>query len=181
MINFKIEVKGMDRLNSKINNICSGLKEASEQGTLKGAEAISKLAISFAPGAVKGEIKVELCEEGNLENAVAARVFNSTSRHEWTSYVEFGTGLFVDDQGNPDAIRLKVSTQIPWYIHVDMVPENFARFGYPKVVGRNGQLFWEVVGSHPQPYMQPAAFSGRDKAVEEVTKAISNMLMKEGK
>ncbi len=33
----------------------------------------------------------------------------------------------VDDQGNPEAIRLKRAKSIPWYIHVSMVPKSFEK------------------------------------------------------
>ena len=119
---------------------------------------------------MKGTIQAEIIDKSG--KTIAGRVFNDTSPYFWSSFVEFGTGVMVDDQGNPDAIRLKRAKQIPWYIHVSMVPPEFAKYGHRIVVGRNGEQYYEVFGMQPSPYMHPAAFQSRDKNVQAVAREI---------
>lgn len=171
----KVEVKGMDRLKNKLTNIANKLPAAAESGIKKALENTSKYAIAFAPGSVANAIKLELVDKGTGE-VIAGRVFNDVGMLPWSSYIEFGTGAYVDDQGNDEAIRLKVSTKIPWYIHVSMVPESFAKYNYPLVTGRNGEQYWEVLGAHPRPYMHPAAFAARDDNINAVAEAIHQMI-----
>ena len=112
----------------------------------------------------------------NSKDVIAARVFNDTKVVPWSSYTEFGTGLYVDNEGINDAIRLKRAKRIPWYIHVSMVPKSFARYGYPLVTGQNGEQYWEVDGMKPHPYMMPAAFQNRDRNVQAVLQSIQEMV-----
>ena len=106
---------------------------------------------------------------------IAGRVFTDTGITSFAPYVEFGTGIKVDDQGNPEAIRLKRAKKIPWYIHVSMVPESFARYGYSKIkIGT--EEYWECDGMYPHPYMHPAAFQNRDKNAQTVALALSEMI-----
>jgi len=134
-------------------------------------EQTRELAVRFAPGRVRGTIRAELLDQRGA--VIKARVFNDTSQEFWSSYVEFGTGVKVDDQGNPEAIRLKRAKRIPWYIHISMVPPSFARYGYPIVTGKNGERYYEVDGMRPHPYMKPAAFQSRDKNAQAVAGELS--------
>lgn len=148
---------------------------AVRQGVEAAARDTARLAVQFAPGPVKSAIRVELIDM-NSKDVIAARVFNDTKVVPWSSYTEFGTGLYVDNEGINDAIRLKRAKRIPWYIHVSMVPESFARYGYPLVTGQNGEQYWEVDGMKPHPYMMPAAFQNRDRNVQAVLQSIQEMV-----
>lgn len=114
--------------------------------------------------------------DADTGDVLKARVFNDTSAVPWSSYMEFGTGIYVDDEGVTDAIRLKRATKIPWYIHTSMVPASFAKYGYPLVAGRDGEMFWEVVGMHPHPYMHPAAVQSHDSSLQTVAEEIQEMI-----
>jgi hypothetical protein len=160
-----------------LQRIVDQIPKAAETGIKKALESTRKLAVSFAPGPVKGAIRIEIIDS-DTKDVIQGRVFNDTAQVPWSSYAEFGTGLYVDDQGNEEAIRLKRAKKIPWYIHVSMVPESFARYGYPVVIGANGQKYYEVDGMKPHPYMHPAAFQNRDKNVLLIASAIREMIKK---
>lgn len=170
----KVEVKRKPR-GLGLDGILQKLPKAVEKGIEEALENTRKLAISFAPGPAKGAILIEILD-ANTKHVIKGRIFNDTSQVPWSSYTEFGTGLYVDDQGNDEAIRLKRAKSIPWYVHVSMVPASFARYGYPLVTGKNGQKYYEVDGMKPHPYMHPAAFQNRDKNIQEVAKAIQEMI-----
>lgn len=175
MISF--EIKGIDSLENKIAKTVSGMHGAVEAGVKDALKSTADIAIRLAPGVVAKSIKVEILNS-NMEE-VAGRVFTDTKITSFAPYVEFGTGLKVDNQGNPDVIRLKRARMIPWYIHVSMVPKSFARYGYPKVrIG--GQEYWECDGMKPHPYMHPAAFQNRDGAVNAVASKLSKLMREAG-
>lgn len=168
-----IQLEGFESLEKRLNRIAAGVSGASARGVAGALEQTKVLAVRLARGRVKGTINVEMLDRKG--NPVAGRVFNDTSEYFWGSYIEFGTGIFVDDQGNPESIRLKRAKSIPWYIHVSMVPEKFSRYGYRIITGKNGEQFYEVYGMYPKPYMHPAAFQSRDKNVRVVADEIAKL------
>lgn len=172
---FTLETKGLQSFNRKMEEIIRKFPDAAQMGVHHAAESTQRLAVTFARGVLKRSIRVEVVDTENWD-IKASRVFNDTDTLPWSSYVEFGTGRYVDDEGVAEAERLKRAERIPWYIHVSMVPSSFARYGYPLVVGRNGEQYWEVDGMKPKPYLHPAAFQNRDKNVGLIAKTIGEML-----
>lgn len=171
----KFELKGTDRLEAKIRGICSRMHGSVLIGAQTAAEDTKNLAVRLAHGGVlKRSIKAEIFEI-DTGNVVVTRVFNDTSKAFWSSYVEFGTGRYVDNEGITDAIRLKRAKKIPWYIHVSMVPQSFEKYGYPRVGD-----FYEVDGMYPQPYMKPAGFERRQANLQEVANEIQKMFEEVG-
>lgn len=148
----------------------AGLPAAIAKGVDTALHDTADLAVRLAPHVVGNCIKVEMLDTSTGE--VTGRVYTDTGVTSFAPYVEFGTGVKVDDQGNPEAIRLKRAKHIPWYIHVSMVPRSFARYHYPLVIGKDGAQYWEVDGMYPHPYFHPAAFQRRDANVEAVEAAL---------
>lgn len=168
---FDIEICGVDRLEAKMRQICANLSDRAKVGVMNAAEDTRKLAVKLTHSSRIGTcIRAEIIDT-DANECVAARVFNDTGEVPWSSYAEFGTGLYVDNEGVTDAVRLKRAESIPWYIHVDMVPEDFGKYGYV----RSGD-FWIVHGMRPRPYMKPAAFQRRHENAEVVMKEIHAML-----
>lgn len=162
-----IEIK---RKSQELRRIREGVARAAAKGVEKALKDTSALAVRLAPRSVGRCIQVELLEAPT--GAVRGRVYTNTGITSFAPYVEFGTGVKVDDQGNPEAIRLKRAKSIPWYIHVSMVPRSFARYGYPLVTGKDGAQYWVVDGMYPHPYFHPAAFQRRDENLEAVQKEL---------
>lgn len=154
--------------------IAEKLSDTAQAAVLEAAKNTAQDAIHKAPGPVKSAIKTEI-EQNFDPDLVAARVYNDTMAVPWSSYTEFGTGRYVDNEGVTEAIRLKRAKSIPWYIHISMVPASFARYNYP-LVERNGEKYWEVDGMAPHPYMMPAAQANRQKSIEILAKKIEEMI-----
>ena len=165
-----MKTAGFEAFDKKLSGVIKRLPRSAASGVENAVDQTKDLAIRFAHGKVKGTIRAETIDKNG--KTISGRVFNDTSPYFWSSFVEFGTGVMVDDQGNPDAIRLKRAKQIPWYIHVSMVPPEFAKYGHRIVVGRNGEQYYEVFGMQPSPYMHPAAFQSRDKNVQAIASEI---------
>lgn len=168
---FGFEIRGVDRLEAKVRRICADLPDRAKVGVMDAAEETRKLAVKLTHSGRIGKcIRAEIIDTDTNE-CVAARVFNDTGEVPWSSYAEFGTGLYVDNEGIPDAVRLKRAESIPWYIHVDMVPADFGKYGYV----RSGD-FWIVHGMRPRPFMKPAGFQRRRENAETVLREIHAML-----
>lgn len=166
-----ITVKNFDKLTAKLEEICRRLPKTAEQAVKTSAEKTQKIAVRLARGrALKNCIKAEIIDTDTNE-VITYRIFNDTDELYWSSYVEFGTGLYVDNEGVDESIRLKRAKQIPWYVHVDMVDADFARFGYP----RQGN-YWVVDGMRPHPYLKPAGFERRSANTENIISAIKGMI-----
>lgn len=171
---FSVEVKGLDRLDRKLKHIAINLPNAAEKGVEKALKQTAEVAIRLAPAVVGKCIKIEMLNRTSGE--ILGRVYTDTKITYFAPYVEFGTGVKVDDQGNKEAIRLKRAKSIPWYVHISMVPASFAKYGYPIVTGANGQQYYEVDGMYPHPYMHPAAFGERDKNVKAVLESVRELI-----
>ena len=128
------------------------MSQAAQEGVNRAAQSTYAVVVSKAKGQLASCIRFEVV---NIpERCVkAARVFNDTGQIPWSSYVEFGTGLYVEDQGNREAIRLKRAKQIPWYIHVSMVPASFERYEMCIRDSRQGvsEGISAAVGDHYEP------------------------------
>ncbi len=171
---FNVEFKGFEHLERRLKHIIEGLPQAAEQGVEKALKQTADVAIRLAPGVVGKSIKVEMLDRSTGE--ILGRVYTDTKITYFAPYVEFGTGVDVDDQGNKEAIRLKRAKSIPWYIHISMVPASFAKYGYPLIEGQNGEKYYVVDGMKPHPYMHPAAFNERDHNVKAVADALSALV-----
>ena len=88
-----------------LQGVKAQISSAVRQGVEAAARDTARLAVQFAPGPVKSAIRVEFIDM-NSKDVIAARVFNDTKVVPWSSYTEFGTGLYVDNEGINDAIRL---------------------------------------------------------------------------
>lgn len=163
MITVEVKTKG------NLQGFIGSLSSAIAKGVDDAVALTAKQARRNTYGRLRNNILIEHVE--NSPTSQAARVYNNTDALPWSSYVEFGTGIYVDNEGITEAIRLKVSKSIPWYVPDWRVPASFARYGYPHVYF-GGRGYWEVEGMHPKPYMYPAAFSCRKKNVQAVADAI---------
>lgn len=171
---FSVQFKGGDHLDETLRRVIGNLPSAVETGMTMALKDTSLAAMRLAPGPVKKSIRYEIL--GNDGQVISGRVFTDTSITAFAPYVEFGTGVKVDNEGVDEAIRLKRAKKIPWYIHVSMVPASFAKYGYPLVTSWNGQKYWEVDGMYPHPYLKPAAFERREQNIQNVADAISTMI-----
>ncbi|GEM_PF-1686016 len=171
---FSVEIKGVEHLDKTFRLIIDGLPKAIKAGMEKALSDTQIAAMRLAPGPVRKSIRYEILNGDG--NTLTGRVFTDTNITPFAPYVEFGTGVKVDNEGVDDAIRLKRAKHIPWYIHVSMVPASFARYGYPLVTGKDGQQYWEVDGMYSRPYLKPAAFQNREKNTQTITEAVENMI-----
>lgn len=155
------------------------IAQAAETGVTAAAEATRIEAADRAKmPAVRAALRVSTAErEGS---SVTARVYNDTTAVPWSSYVEFGTGLNVDDEGIADAIRLHRPWRIPRYLDPDALPPGYEESvaysdghgGYARTM--DGKIVFD--GLYPTPYLKPAAVVRRARNRDEVAEAVRNAI-----
>ncbi len=162
--------------------IVQRLAPAAETGITAAAEATRIEAADRAKmPAVRASIRVSTAV--HKADAVAVRVYNDTTLVPWSSYVEFGTGLNVDNEGIEDAIRLHRPWRIPRYLDLDALPPGYeesvaysdSHGGYERTM--DGKLVFD--GLYPTPYMKPAAVVRRMLNREEVAQALRKAIRRE--
>lgn len=167
----KMEVSGLDRLQRKFNKISKTLDDQREDMMENALTIVKDYAVSLAKGRTKGSVKVEIIDHQH------GRVYNDTNVAAWSSFQDFGTGLYVNSQGVEEAIRLQGKGEIPWYVHEDMVDDDFdVRYNFPVVYGKDGSRFFVMHGSHPSPYMVPAAREKQQDMLDFVVNALKEQI-----
>lgn len=154
-----VEVKGLDKLRSKMNKVSAAAKKGTENAIYEmtqevAGQAASNLAssVKHASGELVGSIKdeVETDTNGNLVGRV------------WTDkkqgmFREFGTG----PKGEASAKDLPpgitpVYTQRAWFFLVDWVEEDLTEiYGIPRVQGKDIE-FYMTTGQPARPWLYPA-------------------------
>ena len=163
------EVKGLDKLKSKLKTLPSVLNEAAYQATFDTTEQIQGYAESnlasgmkHATGELLGSVKNETVVDQN--GNIVGRVW---SDKEQALYREFGTGKNGEESKKdlPPGIQ-PVYTQTPWFIPADKVDIDLeAVYGIPKITIQ-GVDFYRTNGQPARPWLYPAVKEGEKNAPE---------------
>ena len=135
------EIKGLDSLNEKLDSLLD--RESIERALGKCCALVERSAKQKAPkdnGDLRRSITSKVEREGN---EIVGTVFTPL---EYSSYIEFGTGLFAEKGGRKD---------VPWNYKDD-----------------KGE--WHTTsGMPPQPYMRPALNENREQIKRIIGEAIN--------
>ena len=131
------EIKGLDSLNEKLDSLLD--RESIERALGKCCALVERSAKQKAP---KGN--------GDLRRSIKSKVEGDTgivfTALEYAPYVEYGTGLFAEEQGRQD---------VPWHYKDD-----------------KGE--WHTTsGMPPQPYMRPALNENRQEILRVLKKELA--------
>ena len=131
------EIKGLDSLNEKLDSLLD--RESIERALGKCCALVERSAKQKAP---KGN--------GDLRRSIKSKVEGDTgivfTALEYAPYVEYGTGLFAEEQGRQD---------VPWHYKDD-----------------KGE--WHTTsGMPPQPYMRPALNQNRQEILRVLKKELA--------
>ena len=135
------EIKGLDSLNEKLDSLLD--RESIERALGKCCALVERSAKQKAPkdnGDLRRSITSKVEREGN---EIVGTVFTPL---EYSSYIEFGTGLFAEKGGRKD---------VPWNYKDD-----------------KGE--WHTTsGMPPQPYMRPALNENRQEILRVLKKELA--------
>lgn len=174
MIDISWEKNSFKSFNKKMDKIISNMTKSAKTGIENALKNTQQLAIQLKPqGNSNNGIVIELLD--TTKNEVMGRVYTDTKMYPYLVYLEFGTGLYADPEGGGSKAK-----KIPWYVHTSMA--DLSGYNYPTITfeDENGikNTYYVIYGMKAHPYMRPAAFQSRDGNLEEVEKAISEMIRK---
>lgn len=166
---YSFELKGLDKLNKRLDKIASRLPKALENGITQSLDLTSKLVIFQAPantGKLKESIKYEIV---NLQkNEVVGRVYADVDVAPYALWVNYGTGIYAEGEGGSRAEK------IPWFVHESMA--DLSKYNYPMWTSPTGEKFYIVYGARATHFMDSAEFITRpdnvNAVIEEIKKAM---------
>lgn len=152
---------------NKMDGLIKKIPKGAEKGVKNALEATQKYAIQLKPqGQSNDGILVQILNIDN--NEVKGRVYTDVDRFPYLVYLEFGTGKYADSEGGGSRAK-----KIPWYVHTSMA--DLSKYNY-QIITVGEEQFYVVWGMHPSPFMRPAGFQRRDDNIDEVQKAIYEVL-----
>lgn len=161
-----IKIKGLGKLNRKLDNIAKGLPKALQSGISEAIKNTYEAVYRVCPvdtGETRDSIKYEVSDIKS--GMVSGRVWSDS---EIAVYLNFGTGIYAEGEGGSRAEK------IPWFVHVSMA--DLSKYGYKIYTAPDGEQYYIVYGMHATHFFDNTAFQRRDLNIEDVTKAISEYL-----
>ena len=153
---------------SKMDKIIKELPKSSKTGVENALESTRKLILQIKPsGKSDAGIVVEMIEGKEIKG----RVYTDVDKFPYLVYLEFGTGLYADEEGGGSRAK-----KIPWYVHTSMA--DLSKYNYQIYTAPDGEQYYIVYGMKPHPFMRPAGFQSRDSNIELVEKEVSEMIMR---
>ena len=154
-----VEIKGLDRLKSKLSTLPKVLDDAANSATYEITELVRSAAelrlsssMKYSSGELIGSLKTEVVE--NAEGNIVGRVWSDKAH---AIYREFGTGpngeASVKDL--PEGIN-PVYTQTRWFIPAEEVGFDLSEiYGMPKITIQEKE-FYITSGQPARPFLYPS-------------------------
>ena len=137
-----MEIKGLESVIQSIDNIADTSKIKAAMG--RSCALVERTAKQTAPkdtGALRNSIQFDVRENGS---EIVGTVFTPL---EYAPYVEYGTGLFAEENGR----------KTPWIYEDEKTGEEvFTR------------------GQRPQPFLRPALFENKEKITKLLGESVKN-------
>lgn len=168
-ISFKCEIKGLDKLDKKINEIVNKLPDTVKKGLETGSNNTKDYAIHLL-GTNNDGIVCEIVNSDTKE--IKTRIYTDQNKMPWSWFREFGTGQYAEQPHIGKSKHFLETGYEEWYIPVNKV-EN--PLNYPIITIKEKQ-FYVAHGSKAKPFMTPAGFERRQNNIEDVKQSIENML-----
>jgi hypothetical protein len=170
-ISFKCKIKGLDKLDKKINKIIKNLPLKVEESIEDILKNIQGYAIRLERGHNSEGILVEMIETSIMQ--VKGKVYASPDKfmidnksYLWFEY--FGTGQYAEQEHIGKTEHFKETGYTEWYIPVEKVARSL---NYPiKVI--NGRKFYIAHGAKPNHFITDAEFKTRNENTETVEKKL---------
>lgn len=169
MIQIKWNEKKLKSFYKKMDLIGSNIKDATKTSLEKGLTGIQKMALDYKRGTKQG-ILIEITDK---DNKLVGRVYTDKQLLPHALFLEFGTGTFAELPHIGTTKTFIKSGFRYWYLPVEKAQRDF---GDNRRITINGQDYFIMFAQEPSPFMRPAAFQGRDMAINEVKNGISEFL-----
>lgn len=169
-IKINCEIKGLEKLEKKINTITKRLPKTIEVDIEEVLKNIQGCAIRLEKGHNENGILVEMIETSTMK--VKGRVYTDKEVMPHALFEHFGTGQFAEMEHIGTTKHFLETGYTEWYIPVNKVERTL---NYP-IVSINQTLFYVAHGAKANHFMTDAEFQTRDSNIETVEKHIYQML-----
>ena len=166
---YSFELKGLDKLNKRLDKIVEKLPKALETGISQALDLTAKLVIFQAPantGNLKDSIKYEIVDIHKGE--VKGRVYADINIAPYALWVNYGTGIYAEGEGGSRAEK------IPWFVHEDMA--DLSKYNYPIWTAPDGTKYYMVYGARATHFMDSAEFITRKDNIQAVISEIQQIM-----
>lgn len=169
-ISFKCEIKGINKLEKKLNKIVKELPKKVEESVEDILKNIQGYAIRLEKGNNENGILVEMVEASTMK--VKGRVYTDKEKFSWAMFEHFGTGDYRELSAVGKTKRFIETGGSQWFIPVAKVDK---ALHYP-IIEIQGSQFYIAHGVHSNHFMTDAEFKTRESNKEIVKKQINEML-----
>lgn len=167
-----IEIKGLDSLNRKLNNIANNLEKNTLEAMNKVLKDGQKVAFDNKIG-TKDESMIPY-EATSDKTYVTGRLHTDKKKFSHALFLEYGTGTEAEMEHIGTTKTFLKSGYQYWYLPVEKAPRDF---GTPIMI--NGKEFFVMYPQSPKPFMRPTAFYLRDNAKIILAKELKERIDKE--
>lgn len=164
------KVKGLNRLEKKINTIVKKLPKAVKQSIEDILKETRACAIRLEKGHREEGILCELVDVSN--NEIKGRVYADIKAFPWFMFEHYGTGQYAEMEHVGKSKHFIESGYTQWFIPVSKVEKPL---NYP-IVSIGDLQFYIAHGVKANHFMTDAEFEMRDNNVETVEKHIYELL-----
>lgn len=161
-ISFKCEIKGLNKLEKKINKIAKGLPQKVEESIEDILKNIQGCAIKLERGHNENGILIEMVETSTME--VKGRIYTDKENFSWAAFEHFGTGDYRELPTIGKTKRFIETGGSQWFIPVSKVEKVLS---YP-IIEFQGMQFYIAHGVHSNHFMTDAEFKTRQENKETV-------------
>lgn len=164
------KVKGLNRLEKKINTIVKKLPKAVEQSIEEILKETRACAIRLEKGHREEGILCELVDVAN--NIIKGRIYADIKAFPWFMFEHYGTGQYAEMEHVGKSKHFIESGYTQWFIPVSKVEKPL---NYP-IVSIGDLQFYIAHGVKANHFMTDAEFEMRDNNIETVEKHIYELL-----
>ena len=169
MFKFKCEIKGLDKLEKKINTIIKELPSKVQESVEDILKNIQGYAIHLL-GTSNNGIVCELVKTDTKE--IIGRVYTDQNKMPWSWFREFGTGIWAEQPHIGTTKHFLETNYEEWYIPVSKAGRDLS---YP-IININNTQFYVAHSAQSNPFMRPAGFETREQNIEIIKNKLYAML-----
>lgn len=169
-INFKCEIRGLNKLEKKLKQITKELPKKVEESVEDVLKNIRGCAIRLEKGHNEEGIQIEMVETSTMK--VKGRIYTDKDKFSWAMFEHFGTGDYRELSAVGKTKRFIETGGSQWFIPVAKVEKVLP---YP-IIEIQGSQFYVARGVHSNHFMTDAEFKTREQNKEILKKQINEML-----
>jgi hypothetical protein len=170
MVKISCKIKGLDKLNKKVNTIIKNLPQTVEQSVEDILKEMQICAIRLEKGHHEEGILCELVDVSN--NVIKGKVYADVKAFPFFMFEHYGTGQYAEMEHIGKTEHFINSGYTEWFIPVSAVDRTLS---YP-IITINDMQFYIAHGVRANHFMTDAEFETREKNKETIEKQIKSML-----